>query len=67
MAPADVGLGGLLGGGLFLAPLQFALVEARAQHLPGLRPVAVLRAVVLAHHRDAGRDVGEADRRLRSC
>src|SRR5262245_16678064 len=30
VAPADVGLGGLLGGGLLLTPLQFALVEPRA-------------------------------------
>ncbi len=65
VAPADVGLGGLLGGGLPLALLQFDLVEPRAQHLPGLRPVPVLRAVVLADHGDVGRDVGEADRRFR--
>ena len=36
----------------------------RPQHLPGLRAVAVLRAVVLAVHDDVGRDVGEADRRF---
>ena len=65
MAPADVGLGGLLGGGLLLTPLQLTLVEPRAQHLPGLRPIAVLRAVVLTHHRDIGRDVSEAHRRFR--
>ena len=64
MAPADVGLGGLLGGGLRLALLQLHLVKLRAQHVPGLRAIAVLRAVVLAKHHDVGRDVGEADRRL---
>src|SRR5262249_56252533 len=57
--------GGVLGGGRLLGQLQFPLVEPRAQHLPSLRPVAVLGTVVLAHHRDVGRDVGEADRRLR--
>src|SRR5262249_30608820 len=45
-------------------PLALVLVQARAQHLPGLRPVAVLRAVVLAHHHDIGRDVGEAHGRF---
>ena len=38
------------------------LVEPRAQHVPGLRAVLVLRALVLADHRDAGRDVGEPHR-----
>ncbi len=64
VAPADVGLGGLIGGGFFFALLQFELIELGAQHLPGLSAVAMLRAVVLAHHRDVGRDVGETDRRF---
>ncbi len=62
VAPANVGLGGILGRGLRLAFLQFALIETRAQHVPGLRTVAVLRAVVLAEHHDAGRDMGQAYR-----
>src|SRR6266436_7696652 len=59
MAPADVGLGGLVGGGLFLAFLQFDFVEPRAQHVPGLRPVLVLRAAGLTDYRNAGRNVRE--------
>jgi hypothetical protein len=42
VAPADVGLGGVVGGGLRLALLQFHFVEARAQHVPRLRAIAVL-------------------------
>ena len=64
MAPADVGLGGLVGGGLLLALLQLRFVEPRAQHVPGLRAVAVLRAVVLAEDHDVGRDMGQPDRGL---
>src|SRR5438445_9905055 len=40
VAPADVGLVGLVDGGLLLAFLQLHLVEARAQHVPGLRAVS---------------------------
>jgi murein DD-endopeptidase MepM/ murein hydrolase activator NlpD len=64
VAPADVGLGGLIGDGLFLALLELALVEPRAQHLPRRRPVLVLRALGLDHDRKPGRDVGETDRRF---
>ena len=62
VAPADVGLGGLIGGGLRLALLQLDLVEPRAQHVPGLRLVLVLRAAGLTDHRDAGRDMGQPHR-----
>ena len=64
MAPADVGLGvfQLLLVGLLLA--EFVLVKAGAQHLPGFVAVAVLRAVVLALHDDAGRRVRQAHRRV---
>ena len=64
MTEADVGLVRLLDGGLLLALLQFELVEPRAQHLPGLRTIAMLRAVVLTIDHDVGRDVGQPDRRL---
>ena len=62
MAPADIGLGGLIGGGLRLALLQFDLVEPRAQHVPGLRLVLVLRTAGLTDHRDPGRNVRQAHR-----
>src|SRR5438445_10516591 len=64
VAPADIGLAvfELLLRRLLLAHL--VLVQARAQHLPGFVAVAVLRAVVLALHDDAGRDVREAHRRI---
>ncbi len=65
MAPADIGLGGLLGIRLVLALLQLNFVEAGAQHVPGLGPVLVLRALLLAGHRDAGRDMRDAHGRIR--
>src|SRR5512138_2976317 len=43
VAPADVGLGVGLRLGRRLALLQLVLVEARAQHVPGLGAVLVLR------------------------
>src|SRR5215472_9711688 len=57
VAPADVGLRllELLLLGLALAELE--LVQARLEHRHGLRAVAVLRAVVLTLHDDAGRRV----------
>src|SRR5678815_158697 len=64
VAPADVGLRILE---LLLrrhADAHLVLVEARAQHLPGLVAVAVLRAVVLALDDDAGRDVRQPHRRV---
>ena len=64
MAPADIGLGGLVGGRLFFAFLQLDVVEARAQHVPGLRAVFVLRTAGLADHRDAGRNMGQAHGRF---
>lgn len=64
MTPADVGLGGLVGGGLLFALLQFDLIEPRAQHVPGLRLVLVLRAPGLTDHRDAGRNMRQPHRGL---
>src|SRR3954463_16035850 len=61
VAPADVGLGSGFGARLVLALLQLELVEAGAQHVPGGRPVLVLRALLLAGDDDAGRVVGDAD------
>ena len=64
MAPLDVGLlrGELVGLGVALAKLE--LVEPRLEHRHALGAVAVLRAVVLALHDDAGGQVGDAHRRL---
>ena len=64
VAPADVGLGVLELLLLCHALAHLVLVQARAQHLPGLVAVAVLDAVVLALHDDAGRDVRQAHRRV---
>ena len=62
MAPADLGLCVLFGLGFFLAPLQFRLVEPRAQHGHRGGAIAVLRAVVLALHDDVGRQMGDPHR-----
>ena len=62
MPPADVGLGVFLRLRRLLAQLQFPLVQARLQHREGGGAVLVLRAVALALHHDAGRDVGDTDR-----
>ncbi len=64
MAPAHIGLGRfeLVGLGLALAHLVF--VQARLQHRHRLGAVAVLRAVVLALHDDAGRDMRDPHRRI---
>ena len=64
MAPADIGLGGLLGIGLLFPLLQLHLVESRAQHVPGLGPVLVLGTLLLARHRDARGDVRDAHGRI---
>src|SRR5260370_38247070 len=48
-----------------LALLGLALVEARAQHIPGGRAVLVLRTLRLAGDDDARRDMGDAHRRFR--
>src|SRR5579871_3412086 len=57
VAPADVALGGLDLGRRCFASLQLDLVEPRAQHLPGLLAILMLRALVLAGDRYAGGDV----------
>ena len=61
MAPADVALGLVRLLGLRLPLLQLQFVQAGAQNLPRLRPVAVLGAIVLALDDDTGRLVGQAD------
>ncbi len=53
---------GFLGRGGLLALLQLALVEPRAQHVPGGGAVLVLRALVLAGDDDVSRDMRDADR-----
>ena len=64
-APADVGLA-VLDDLRLLAPLLLLeLVELRAHLVHGRRAVLVLRALVLALHDDAGRNVRDADRGLR--
>ncbi len=66
MAPADVGLGGLVGERLLLALLQLHLVEPRLEPLHGERPVLVLGALLLREDHDVGRLVQDADRGLRA-
>src|SRR5258708_24166980 len=53
-----------LGGALGIAPLLLGVIEARAQHAHRLGAVAVLRAVILHADDDAGRHMGDADRRF---
>src|SRR5690242_17439965 len=64
VAPADVGLRFLELLLLGLALSQLELVEARLEHRHRLRPIAMLRAVVLALHDDAGRRVRDPYRRV---
>src|SRR5690606_24149670 len=63
--PADLGLRRRLGIGRRFALLELLLVEARLQHLHRRRTVLVLAALLLAGHHDPGRNVGDADRRVR--
>src|SRR5580704_475186 len=53
-----------IGGALGVALLPLGVVEPGAQGRHRLRPVAVLRALLLHHDRDAGRDVRHAHRGL---
>ena len=62
VAPADIGLGGLRGGGGLLALLQFHFIETRAQHVPRGGAVLVLRLLGLADDGDTGRDMRQAHR-----
>src|SRR5579871_6357701 len=66
-------LGAIAGADLLLAvgragrvlALALGVVDARAQDVHRRRPVFVLRAAVLHHDDDPGRDMGDADRRFR--
>src|SRR4029079_1194312 len=49
---------------LVFALLQFELIEPRLEHRPGDGAVLDLRALLLARHRDARRDVGDAHGRV---
>src|SRR4051794_19589070 len=62
VAPADLRLARGLGTRLLLALLQLQIVEARFQHAPRDGAVLDLRALLLARHRDAGRQVRDAHR-----
>src|SRR5690606_14411592 len=62
--PADGGLARRLGHRRRFALLQLQFVKPGAEHFPRLGAVLVLGAVVLALDDDAGRNVGEADRRV---
>ncbi len=53
MAPADVGLGGLIGGCLFFATLQLHLVKFRLQAFEGDVLVLVLGALLLGEYDDS--------------
>ena len=64
MTPADIGLCGLLGHRLFFSLLHLHFKKLGAQHVPGHRSIAMLRAVLLAFHDDIGRNVRKAYRRL---
>ena len=64
MAPADIGLARILRIGRGFADRQFALVQSRAELVIGFGLVLVLAALVLTLHDDAGRDVGDAHRRI---
>src|SRR5262245_65550647 len=48
MAPADVGLGGLLGSRLFLALFHFDFEQLCPEHVPGHGAIAVLGTIALA-------------------
>ena len=67
VAPADVGFGSLLSSSLLFSLLELHLIKPRPQHLPCLGAIAMLGTVVLAVNHDIGWDMGEADRRTRSC
>ena len=64
VATADVGLAGFELVGLGRALAQFKFVETRLQHGHRLGAIAVLPAVVLVLHDDAGRQMRDADRRV---
>src|SRR3954470_4970109 len=64
-AIAGANLAAALGGAGGVLLLALMIVKPRAQHRHGLGAVAMLRAILLHHHDDAGWDVGDADRGLR--
>src|SRR6266853_1668696 len=62
VSPLDVGLGRLELVAVGLELTQFQLVQARFQHRHGFRPVAVLRAIILALYHDARGQMRDAHR-----
>ena len=63
-AVARADLAAARGGARGIELLALMVVEPRAQHRHRLGAVAVLRAVLLHHHHDAGRQMRDADRRF---
>jgi len=62
--PADIGLLGVGSVNFLLLFLQFKLVEAGFQHLPGSGTIFVLRALALACHHYTRRNMRDANRRV---
>ena len=62
MSPADIGLRILLGLSFFLAFLHCVFIKPCPHHRHRLRPVTMLRAVVLALHHDTRRNMGQTHR-----
>src|SRR5207247_5946752 len=57
-------LSAALRGAFSIALLALEVVESGAQHRHRLGAISVLRAVLLHHHDDAGRNVSDADSRF---
>src|SRR5262245_26317364 len=64
MAPADVGLGGLLGSRLFLALFHFDFEQLCPEHVPGHGAIAVLGTIALALYNNVCRNMRQAHSRL---
>src|SRR6202044_1994763 len=63
-AVAGADLLAAVGGSRRIDALPLGVVDPRAQDVHGGRAILVLRPGVLHHHHDAGRNVGDADRRF---